>query len=170
MPRLSRSARGETTADRVIGHRPEVLEAWEKLRAALLGPSSTLPLQLKEEVRRTLAQQTGCRFCASLGEPSPDHATRRESLAVAFADAVASDHTAISDAQVQVLFDEFTTPEIVELLVWISFEYAGQLFGCLIADEPATEEEKYAFATSIDELATARADSTPPAAPRHGEH
>ena len=127
-----------------MGHRPEVLEAWENLRAALLGPSSTLPLQLKEEVRRTLAQQTGCRFCASLGQPSPDHATRRESLAVAFADAVGSDHTAISDAQVQVLFDEFTTPEIVELLIWISFEYAGQLFGSLIADEPATEEEKHA--------------------------
>ena len=103
MARLSPSARGETTADRVMGHRPEVLEAWENLRAALLGPSSTLPLQLKEEVRRTLAQQTGCRFCASLGRPSPDHATRRESLAVAFADAVASDYTAISDAQVQPL-------------------------------------------------------------------
>lgn len=144
MPRLPPSARGETTADRVMGHRPEVLEAWENLRAALLGPSSTLPLQLKEEVRRTLAQQTGCRFCASLGQPSPDHATRRESLAVAFADAVGSDHTAISDAQVQVLFDEFTTPEVVELLIWISFEYAGQLFGSLIADEPATEEEKHA--------------------------
>jgi alkylhydroperoxidase family enzyme len=134
-----------------------------------VGPSSTLPLQLKEEVRRTLAQQTGCRFCASLGQPSPDHATRRESLAVAFADAVASDYTAISDAQVQVLFDEFTLPEIVELLSWISFEYAGQLFGSLIADEPATEEEKHAFATSITELAAARADSTPPPTSRHSE-
>ena len=169
MPRLSPSARGETTADRVMGHRPEVLEAWENLRAALLGPSSTLPAQLKEEVRRTLAQQTGCRFCASLGQPSPDHATRRESLAVAFADAVANDHTAISDAQVQVLFDEFTIPEVVELLSWISFEYAGQVFGSLIADEPATEEEKHAFAASIAELATAHADSTPPATARHGE-
>jgi alkylhydroperoxidase family enzyme len=169
VPRLSPSARGETTADRVMGHRPEVLEAWENLRAALLGPSSTLPPHLKEEVRRTLAQQTGCRFCASLGRPSPDHATRRESLAVAFADAVGSDHTAISDAQVRVLFDEFTIPEIVELLVWISFEYAGQLFGCLIADESATEEEKQAFAASIAELATPHADSRPRANPRHGE-
>ena len=169
MARLSPSARGETTADRVMGHRPEVLEAWENLRAALSGPSSTLPAQLKEEVRRTLAQQTGCRFCASLGQPSPDHATRRESLAVAFAAAVASDHTAISDAQVRVLFDEFTLPEIVELLTWISFEFAGQLFGCLIADESATEEEKQAFAASIADHATPHADSRPRATPRHGE-
>ena len=67
------------------------------------------------------------------------------------------------------LFDEFTTPEIVELLTWLCFEYAGQLFGGLIADEPATEQEKHAFATSIAHLATAHADSTPPATPRHGE-
>jgi hypothetical protein len=68
---------------------------------------------------------------------------------VAFADAAARDHTAISDAQMQVLFEEFTAPQIVELLMWISFEYAGQMFGCLIADEPATTQEKQAFAASI---------------------
>ena len=49
----------------------------------------------------------------------------------------------------QLLFEEFTASQIVELLMWISFEYAGQMFGCLIADEPATAEEKQAFAASI---------------------
>jgi alkylhydroperoxidase family enzyme len=67
---------------------------------------------------------------------------------VAFAEAAARAHTAISDAQVQ-LFEEFTAPQIVELLMWISFEYASQMFGCLIADEPATAEERQAFAASI---------------------
>ena len=78
----------------------------------------------------------------------------RESLAVAFADAVAEDHTAISDGQVRVVRDEFTIPEIVELLIWISFEYAGQMFGCLIGDEPASAEERQAFAASIASLPT----------------
>lgn len=151
MLRVSPSAVGETTADRVMGHRPELLEAWENLKHALLGPSSTLTPQLKEEVRRTLAQRTGCQFCASLGRPAEDHDSRKESLAVAFADAVALDHTAISEAQVNVLLDEFTVPQLVELLIWISFEYAGQLFGCLIGDEPATAEEREAFAASISE-------------------
>jgi alkylhydroperoxidase family enzyme len=132
-----------------MGHRPELLEAWENLKDAFVGPSATLSLQLKEEVRRTLAQRTGCRFCASLGQPAATHADRQESLAVAFADSAARDHTVISDAQVQLLFEEFTAPQIVELLMWISFEYAGQMFGCLIADEPATAEEKQAFAASI---------------------
>jgi alkylhydroperoxidase family enzyme len=103
-----------------MGNRPELLEAWENLRHALLGPSSTLSPQLKEEVRRTLAQRTGCQFCASLGRPAEDHATRGASLAVAFTDAVARDHMAISEAQVKLLRDEFTVPQIVELLMWIS--------------------------------------------------
>jgi alkylhydroperoxidase family enzyme len=132
-----------------MGQRPELLQAWENLKDAFVGPSATLSPNLKEEVRRTLAQRTGCRFCASLGQPAERHPDRQESLAVAFADAAASDHTAISDAQVQLLFDEFTTPQIVELLMWISFEYAGQMFGCMIGDEPATAEETQAFAASI---------------------
>jgi alkylhydroperoxidase family enzyme len=135
-----------------LGHRPELLEAWETLKHALLGPSSTLSPQLKEEGRSMLAQRTGCQFCASLGLPAEDHAARSESLAVAFVDAVALDHTAISEAQVKVLLDEFTVPQVVELLMWISFEYAGQMFGCLIGDEPATAEEKDAFAASIAQL------------------
>ena len=149
MPRLSTSALGASTADRVMGHRPELLKSWENLKDAFAGPSATLSPHLKEEVRRTLAQRTGCRFCASLGQPAKVHADPQESLAVAFADAVARDHTAIGDAQVQLLFEEFTAPQIVELLMWISFEYAGQMFGCLIGDEPATADEKQAFAASI---------------------
>lgn len=149
MPRITPSALGDTTADRVMARRPELLEAWENLKHALLGPSSTLSPELKEEVRRTLAQRTGCQFCASLGLPAVERASRKESLAVALADAVASDHTVISDAQVSVLLEEFTVPQIVELLIWISFEYAGQMFGCLIGDEPATSEEREAFAASL---------------------
>lgn len=37
-----------------MGHRSELLEAWESVKRALLGPSSTLSPQLKEEVPRTL--------------------------------------------------------------------------------------------------------------------
>ena len=149
MPRLPASTVGASTADRVMGHRPELLQAWENLKDAFVGPSATLSPRLKEEVRRTLAQRTGCRFCASLGQPAEAHADRQESLAVAFADAVARDHTVISDGQVQLLFEEFTAAQIVELLMWISFEYAGQMFGCLIGDEPATAEEKAAYAAAI---------------------
>ena len=86
MPRLPTSAVGTSTAGRVMGHRPELLQAWENLKDAFLGSSATLSPHLKDEVRRTLAQRTGCQFCASLGQPAGTHADRQESLAVAFAD------------------------------------------------------------------------------------
>jgi AhpD family alkylhydroperoxidase len=69
MPRIPLADLGDTTADRILGHRPELLDAWASLRQALVGPSSTLSPHLKEEVRRTVAQHTGCAYCASLGKP-----------------------------------------------------------------------------------------------------
>lgn len=132
-----------------MGHRPELLAAWEDLKHALGGPSSTLTPELREQVRRTLALQTGCEFCASLGRPAAEQPDPKTSLAVAFADVVATDHTAISDAQVKLLFEEFTTPQIVELLIWICFEYSGQMFGALIGDQPATADERAAFEAAV---------------------
>ena len=149
MTRLPLSELGDGTADRVMGQRPEVLAAWEGLKHALTGPSSTLSPELKEQVRRTLALRTGCEFCASLGRPAAEQPSREDSLAVAFAEAVATDHTAITDGQLEVLLKEFTVPQVVELLTWIVFEYAGQMFGALIGDEPATADERAAFAAAV---------------------
>jgi alkylhydroperoxidase family enzyme len=147
--RIPPSELGETTADRIMGHRPELLAGWDALKRALVGSSSTLSPELKEQVRRTLALHTGCAFCASLGRPAAEQPHPKDSLAVAFAEAVASDHTAISDAQLEVLLEEFTIPQVVELLIWISFEYAGQMFGALIGDEPATAEQRGAFEAAV---------------------
>jgi alkylhydroperoxidase family enzyme len=149
MPRIPLSDIGDATADRILGHRPELLDAWASLRQALVGPSSTLSPHLKEEVRRTVAQHSGCAYCASLGKPAARQQDEQEALAAAFAEAVAAEHTAISDAQVTGLFDAFRIPQVVELLTWISFEYAGQMLGSLIGDEPATAEESEAFAASV---------------------
>ena len=105
MTRLPLSELGDSRADRVMGHRPEVLAAWEGLKHALVGESSTLSPELREQVRRTLALRTGCEFCASLGRPAAEQPSPRDSLAVAFAEAVATDHTAITDGQLEVLLE-----------------------------------------------------------------
>lgn len=149
MPRIPLADLGDTTADRILGHRPELLNAWASLRQALIGPSSTLSPHLKEEVRRTVAQHTGCAYCASLGKPEARQQDEKKALAVAFAEAVAAERTAISGAQVTGIFDAFTIPQVVELLTWISFECAGQMLGSLIGDESATAEEREAFAASV---------------------
>lgn len=157
MTRVPLSDVGESRADRMIGHRPEVLRAWKALEDALVGPRSLLDSELKEQVRRTLAQRTGCAYCASLGQPAGEHSNSAEALCVAFAEQVAEDHRTINDAQVALLFEEFDTDEVVELLVFICFEYAGQMLGALMGDQPASEGEKRAFRAWV----ARRGQSTP---------
>ncbi len=59
---------------RMIGNRPEILAAWGGLDKAMLGPSSKVSVDIKEEARRALAQNVGCAFCATVGgKPSESH-------------------------------------------------------------------------------------------------
>ena len=98
---------------RVLGRRPEILEAFAGMGRSLRF-KGLLSVELKESVRRATAADVGCRYCASLApfEPNPDE--KRESLAVAFARLIAEDHQSISDAQFDVLREEFTEDEIVD--------------------------------------------------------
>jgi hypothetical protein len=149
MPRIPLADLGDTTADPILGHRPELLDAWASLRQALVVPSSTLSPHLTEEVGEPSPSTPAVRTAPPSGRPAARQQDEKEALAVAFAEAVAAEHTAISGAQVTGLFDAFTIPQVVELLTWISFEYAGQMLGSLIGDEPATAEEREAFAASV---------------------
>ena len=65
---------------------------------ALLGPGSTLPVSLKENVRRAVATDLGCRYCSSFGAPPTEPADIQESLAIAFAELAAEDHRSIGSA------------------------------------------------------------------------
>lgn len=130
---------------RVLGRRPEILKAFARLDAAARFHGLLSP-ELKEAVRRATASEVGCEYCASLGtyEPTPDD--RRESLAVAFARMVADDPTQISDAQFDVLREEFSEDEIVELVAFTCFvAVAGQLFGATLKLEAASPEDAAAY-------------------------
>ena len=130
---------------RVLGRRPEILQAFGRLDATvrfhgLLSPS------LKEAIRRATAGEVGCAYCQSLGAYEPDPDDRRQSLAVAYALMITDDPTAISDAQFDVLRSEFNEDEIVELTAFICLvAIAGQLFGAALALEPASPEEASAY-------------------------
>ena len=102
---------------RVLGRRPEILAAYARLDNAVRF-KGTLPVELKEAVRRATAQQVGCEYCQSLGASRTD-LDEPQSLAVAFAQAVAEDPSAITDAQFDVLREEFSEDEIVELVAFI---------------------------------------------------
>src|SRR4051812_29545042 len=129
----------------VLGRRPEILKAFGRLDAAVRF-HGLLPTALKEAVRRATAEQVGCDYCRSLGEYRPNPEDRRESLAVAFAQLVAEDPKAITDEQFDVLREDFSEDEIVELVAFICFiAIAGQLFGATLALEPAGAEEIEAY-------------------------
>lgn len=130
---------------RLLGHRPEILEAWSRLDAAFVDASSTLPAGLKEEARRVLSQKVGCRYCASLGAPGGDADDRRTALAVAFTELVLTDHDAIDDATFDVLREEFSDEQILELCAWLCFKYGSNMLGSILRLEPATPEQAQAY-------------------------
>lgn len=147
MPRLPHTHTSTDAFYSVLANRPEVSAAWAKLDQALLSdPSSTLPTALKEEVRASLAQGIGCRYCATVGgPPQGEEADPRASLASAFAEQVVAANGSIDDAMFDVLREEFSTEEIAELCAWICFKFGANVLGALMKLEPATAEQADAY-------------------------
>lgn len=136
---------GANIFNRTLGRVPAIMEANAALDAAIRF-SPVLSGALKEEVRRSTASGIGCEFCASLGDPKTDHVDRAESLAVAFAQMVIDDPNAIEDSAFEVLREEFTEDQIVELVAWICFVIlGGQTFGAVMRLPAATSDELTAY-------------------------
>src|SRR5213592_728059 len=74
MPRIAPSNTGRTPMERLMGHAPHILGPWTKLEDAFFA-SKTFSPALLEQVRRTLALSTGCRYCQAKGGPR-SHACR----------------------------------------------------------------------------------------------
>lgn len=131
----------------LLGRRPEILEAWSRMDEAMMGGSSTLPTRLKEEVRATLAQGIGCRYCASMGAPADDELDRKASLAVGFAELIAQDHHSVDAKTFDILREEFSEEQIVELCAWICFKFGANMLGAITGLEPGTPEQIEAYQT-----------------------
>lgn len=151
MPRLPQTDKSVDAFYSVLGNRSEIFDAWSKLdETLLLDPSSTLPTGLKEEVRVSLAQGIGCRYCATVGgRPTDEPIDHRASLASAFAEQVIANHGNIDDAMFDVLREEFTPEQLVELCAWICFKFGANVMGALMKLEPATEEQTDIYRTLL---------------------
>lgn len=134
--RLPLSDIGSTNYERVMGHAPHILGPWSELEEAFF-QRSLLPSSLLEQVRRTLADGHGCEYCkAKGGPPNPDQSELRTSMAVAFAQAYVADHRDISDPQIEILRQSFSDAEVVELVAFVSFMWAGGTFGKVLGIKP----------------------------------
>lgn len=143
MSRIAPASIEGNTYERVMGHRPEILTKWFELDAQMRFNGKLSP-HLKEEVRRSLAPGVGCVFCASLGRAADEHPDVKEMLAIAFAQQIleqAHDLHGVDDAVFDVLAEEFTDEEIVELSCWVLFMLAAQGFGAVMRLERAPDEE-----------------------------
>jgi alkylhydroperoxidase family enzyme len=84
-----------------------------------------------------------------LGGPPAEEVDQKVAVAVAYAQALIADHRELDDSMFDVLREEFTEAEIVELTVWICFMTAGQMFGSIMDVGPATDSDVEAFHTGL---------------------
>jgi alkylhydroperoxidase family enzyme len=157
MPHIPPTGVEAGPSSQILDHRPEIRVAWEALDDALLGPGSTLPVSLKENVHRALASDLGCRFCASFGSPPAEPADSRESLAIAFAELAAEDHRSIGAPMFETLREEFSDEEIVELCAWVCFKIGSNMLGAILGLDPSTEEQRREYEAMLADRAAATA-------------
>jgi alkylhydroperoxidase family enzyme len=132
----------------IMALRPEIAKSWTALDEAIRF-SGVLEPELKEEVRRMVAQQSGCLFCASLGDPKESYDNPRWASAVAYGKAFASNPIAVSDEDWELLRAYFNDTEISEFTSWIAFMFAGEMFGAAMKLQPATPEQKAMYSNWI---------------------
>ncbi|WP_301551794.1 carboxymuconolactone decarboxylase family protein [Guptibacillus hwajinpoensis] len=126
---------GETPFQKLLGHNPKVMEAWSTL-GNVLEVDDLLSSDLKEQVRRTLAENNGCEYCKAKGKPDPDVFDEKISVAVGFAEVFSKQNGEISPSIMEVVKQSFSEAEISELLAFICFTTAQQHFGALMKLEP----------------------------------
>jgi len=134
---ISFSQNGTTPFQQLLGHNKGILERWASLEESVYS-SGTFPVELKEEVRRTLAFHNGCEYCKAKGAPSQNIIDLRTQTAVHLAE-LSGKITHISDDEFSALKEVFTDSEISELLALICFMTACQRFGALLSLGPACQ-------------------------------
>ncbi|WP_428419916.1 carboxymuconolactone decarboxylase family protein [Methylibium sp.] len=142
MSRIPLSENGSTPWERLLGYSPEILQRWAALESAFFA-SSTFSPELLEQVRRQLAIGNGCEYCiAKSGRPDSVQRDPKTSVAVSFAQLFARDHRDIDEAAFSTLKAEFSEKEIIELLAFMSFFCASQMFGASLGLKPGKTYER----------------------------
>ncbi|MFA9555832.1 carboxymuconolactone decarboxylase family protein [Evansella sp. AB-rgal1] len=140
MARIKESNFGDTSFQRLLGHNLEVMQGWCYL-GNVLEKEGLLSAELKEQVRRTLAQKNGCEYCKAKGKPELNKFDEKISIAVAFTEVFLKQKGEISDSSFKILREYMTEEEISELCAFISFTTASQYFGAMMKIEPVRNQQ-----------------------------
>ena len=131
MTKIPLSQIGETPFQKLLGHNPKILSSWTRLEKDLI-EEGTLSSDVKEQVRRTLAQSNGCAYCKAKGKPKKNMMDEKMILATGFADLFLKVKGNIPDSIFLLMNETFTIPEISELCAFITFCTASQYFGAIM--------------------------------------
>lgn len=134
MPRIKLAEHGRTKFERLLGHNIEIQGNWSRLGESLNNAGQLSPT-LKEQVRRTLAQQNGCEYCRAKGKPDQIQFDEQTAVAVGFAEVFLKMKGDIPSSIIEVLKETFTEAEISELCAFITFMTASQYVGAMLGLE-----------------------------------
>ncbi|WP_010304490.1 alkylhydroperoxidase [Kurthia senegalensis] len=108
---------------------------WEKMSEAL-EKDHHLSANLKEEVRKTLAQENGCLYCKAKGKPNPRLYDEKTAVCTGYAEAFLKSKGQTPLVVTEVLNDYLKKEERDELLAFICFITASQYLGALQQLQP----------------------------------
>ena len=77
------------------------MEGWSYL-GDVLEKDGFLSSELKEQVRRTLAQSNGCEYCKAKGKPEPEKFNEKISIAVGFAEVFLKQKESIPESSLNI--------------------------------------------------------------------
>lgn len=128
---LNNSNIGDTPFQKVLGHNRNVYNTWNDLSEALSN-EGTLSKELKEELRRILAQKNGCQYCKAKGKPTHQFTDEKSSLCIGFVEVYLKMKEDVPRYIIDTLKETLTDEEMIELITFTLFTTAQQHFGSIL--------------------------------------
>ena len=122
---------GKTPFQQLLGHNENILKSWNDL-ANLLSDDGALSKELKEELRRILAQENGCLYCKAKGSPSNEYQDEKSLLCTGFVEVYLKTKENVPESTIQLIKDVMTNKEIIELITFTLFTTAQQHLGAIL--------------------------------------
>ncbi|AVQ36390.1 alkylhydroperoxidase [Staphylococcus kloosii] len=128
---INYSKNGETPFQKLLGYNNEIMSQWTKL-SEVLEKDGYLSQDLKEEMRRMLAQENGCKYCKAKGKPRRHLIDDKAMICIGFIEVYLKVGINIPNYIIEELKSNLTEEEISELLAFITFTTCQQYFGALM--------------------------------------
>lgn len=135
MAKINFSSEETTSFEQLLGYNKEIMKGWTNLEIEFL-KSRIFDYKFKEEIRRTLAHNNGCKYCMAKGKPSENIEDSKVLMATKVSDMI-SRNIPLPKEIFDDLGEVFSEKEISELFALICFFTASQRFGALLELEPS---------------------------------